>query len=66
MDTVIIDGLCKEGFFDEASSLVSIMERNGCTPDAVTYRTLIHALSTNGMNDKAVKLQREMIARCLL
>jgi pentatricopeptide repeat protein len=42
------------------------MEDNGCTPNVVTYSTLIHAFFKNGMNDKAMKLQREMIARGLL
>jgi pentatricopeptide repeat protein len=42
------------------------MEDNGCTPNAVTYKTLIHAFLKNGMNDKAMKLQHEMIARGLL
>jgi pentatricopeptide repeat domain-containing protein 1 len=52
--------------FDEALSLKLKMEDNGCTPNAVTYTNLIHALSKNGMNEKAVKLQHEMIARGLL
>jgi pentatricopeptide repeat domain-containing protein 1 len=62
----MIDGLCKEGLFDEALSLKLKMEDNGCTPNVVTYGTLIHAFFKNGMNDKAMKLQREMIARGLL
>ena len=62
----MINGLCKEGFFDEALSLLSQMEDNGCTPDALTYETLIRALFESDKNDKAVKLLREMIARGLL
>jgi len=41
------------------------MEDNGCTPDAVTYETLIRALFESDRNDKTVKLLREMIARGL-
>ncbi|MCI29343.1 pentatricopeptide repeat-containing protein, partial [Trifolium medium] len=59
MNTVMINGLCKEGLFDEALSLLSIIEDNGCTPDAVTYETLIRALFKNDKNEKAVKLIRE-------
>ncbi|MCI62639.1 pentatricopeptide repeat-containing protein, partial [Trifolium medium] len=39
------------------------MEDNGCTPDAVTYETLIRALSEDDKNDKAEKLLHEMISR---
>jgi pentatricopeptide repeat protein len=43
------------------------MEDSGCTPDAVTYETLIRALFESGKNDKAVKfLLHEMFARGLL
>jgi pentatricopeptide repeat domain-containing protein 1 len=52
--------------FDEALSLKLKMEDNGCTPNAATYITLFPALSKNGMNEKAMKLQREMIARGIL
>ena len=62
----MINGLCKEGFFDEALSLLSKMEDNGCTPDGVTYEIIIRALFESNRNDNAVKLLREMIARGLL
>ncbi|CAJ2642719.1 unnamed protein product [Trifolium pratense] len=52
MYTVMINGLCKEGLLDEALFLMSKMEDNGCTPDGITYTTLIHALSKNGNEKK--------------
>jgi pentatricopeptide repeat domain-containing protein 1 len=66
MYTVMISGLCKEGFFDEALSLLSKMEDNGCTIDGVTCENIIRALFESDKNDKAVKHLREMIARGLL
>jgi len=66
MYNVMVNGFCKEGLFDEALSLLSKMEENGCTPNAITYQTLICALFENNKNDEAVKLLREMIARGLL
>ncbi|QHO12271.1 Pentatricopeptide repeat-containing protein [Arachis hypogaea] len=61
-----IDGLCKEGLFEEALALMSKMEDNGCLPNAVTFEIVIRALFENGENDMAEKLLREMIARGLL
>jgi len=66
MYNVMVNGLCKEGLFDDAMSLLSEMEDNCCTPNAVTFQTLIHALFESNKNDKAVELLREMIARGLL
>jgi len=57
---------CKKGLFDEALSLVSKMEDNGCTPNHVTFETLICALFEYNKNDEAVELLREMISRGLL
>ncbi|RHN51685.1 putative pentatricopeptide [Medicago truncatula] len=62
----MINGLCLEGLFDEAMTLLEKMEDNGCTPDVVTYETIIYALFKNDENDKAEKLLREMITRGLL
>jgi len=56
----------KATMFDEAMSFLSEMEDNGCTPNAVTFQTLIHALFESNENDKVVELLREMIARGLL
>lgn len=55
--TVMINGLCREAFFDEAY---------GCTPNAVTYEIIIRALFKNDKNNIAVKLLDEMISRGLL
>ena len=44
----------------------SKMEGKGCMPNAITFRTIICALSEKDENDKAEKILREMIARGLL
>lgn len=62
----MINGLCREGLFDEALSLLLKMEENGCIPNAITYEIIIRALFQNDENDKASRLVREMIARGLL
>lgn len=51
---------------DEGLSLKSKMENNGCTPDALIFKTIIRALVLKEENDKAAKLLQEMIARDLL
>ena len=66
MHNVMINGLCKEGLLDEALFVLFEMEDNGCTPDIVTYETLIRALFENDKNDKAEKLLCEMLSRGLL
>jgi pentatricopeptide repeat protein len=62
----MINGLCKQGLFDEVEALLSKMEDNGIIPDAVTYETIIRALFYKDENEKAEKLLREMITRGLL
>jgi pentatricopeptide repeat protein len=63
MYIIMINGLCKEGFIDEALYLLSNIEDNGCTPNAITYETLICALLKHDNNDKAVKLLLEIIVK---
>jgi pentatricopeptide repeat domain-containing protein 1 len=63
---IMINGLCLEGFLDEAEALLSKMEDNLCIPDVVTFETIIRALFKNDKNKMAEKLLREMIARGLL
>jgi pentatricopeptide repeat protein len=62
----MINGLCKEGFFDEVDAMLLKMEGNGIIPDAVTYETIICALFHKDENEKAEKFLREMITRGLL
>jgi pentatricopeptide repeat protein len=62
----MIKGLCNKGLFDEALTMLSKMEDNGCIPDAKTYEILILSLFEKDENVKAEKLLREMIARGLL
>lgn len=63
---VMINGLCKEGLFDEALALLSKMEHAGCIPNVVAYEIIIRALLQKDDNDSAEELLREMIARGLL
>jgi pentatricopeptide repeat protein len=62
----MIIGLCREGLFDAALSLMSKMEDSGLTHDVVTYETIFRALFKNRKNDKAEKILHEMIGRGLL
>jgi pentatricopeptide repeat protein len=62
---VMINGLCKEGLFDQAIALLSRMEDNGCIPDIVSYETIIYSLFQKDERDRAEKLVREMIAKGL-
>jgi pentatricopeptide repeat domain-containing protein 1 len=64
--TIMINGVCKEGLFDEAEALLSKMEDNGIIPNVVTYETFIRALFHKDEKEKAKKILREMIARGLL
>ncbi|RYR07897.1 hypothetical protein Ahy_B05g075390 [Arachis hypogaea] len=41
---IMINGLCKEGLFEEALSLLLEMEDNDCLSNAVTIETVIHTL----------------------
>ena len=62
----MINGLCKEGLFDEVDALLSKMDANGIIPDAITYEPIIRAFFHKDENEKAEKLLHEMIARGLL
>ena len=48
----MINGLCKAGLFGEAMDLKSKMEGKGCMPNAITFRTIICALSEKDENDE--------------
>jgi len=63
---VMINGYCKQGLLEEALTMRSKMEDNGCIPSAVTFEIIINALFEKDENDKAEKLLHEMIARGLL
>ncbi|KEH26909.1 pentatricopeptide (PPR) repeat protein [Medicago truncatula] len=54
--TVMIQGFCSHGLFDESLALLSKMEENGCISNAVTYEIIIRSLFAND----------EMITRDLL
>jgi len=62
----MINGHCKQDLLDEALSMLSKMEDNGCKANAVTFEIIISALFEKDENDKAEKLLHEMIARGLL
>jgi pentatricopeptide repeat protein len=52
--------------FDEALTMLSKMEDDGCIPNAKTYEIIILSLFEKDENDKAEKLLHEMIVRGLL
>ncbi|XP_027337094.1 pentatricopeptide repeat-containing protein At1g05670, mitochondrial-like [Abrus precatorius] len=60
----MINGLCKEGKVDEP--LCQKWKTIGCSPDAITFETIICALFERDENDTAEKLLHEMVARGLL
>jgi pentatricopeptide repeat protein len=62
----MIHGFCHNGLLDEALTMVSKMEDNGCIPNAKTYEIIILSLFEKDENDKAEKLLHEMIVRGLL
>jgi pentatricopeptide repeat protein len=41
------------------------MERDGCTPDAITYSTIVKAYCITGELDKALKVFRDMQGNCM-
>jgi pentatricopeptide repeat protein len=50
----------------EAMKLFDSMVEEGCTPDVVTYNTLINELCKGGKMDKVLKLMDEMLERGLV
>ncbi|GFP95593.1 putative pentatricopeptide repeat-containing protein at1g12700 mitochondrial [Phtheirospermum japonicum] len=53
----------KEGFVEEAKSLVMEMEKSGCAPDAVTYTVIVQGLLKMNDLDKAIPFLEEMSKR---
>ncbi|CAI8598331.1 unnamed protein product [Vicia faba] len=64
--TILINALCNDGSFDEATLLLSKMDTNDCLPDAVTFDTIIGALLKRNETEKAEKLRHEMMERGLV
>jgi len=62
----MINGLCKEGLLDDALSLLSQMEDNGCMADAVTFEIITRALFEKNETDEVDKFLVKMITRCHL
>jgi len=62
----MINGLCKEGLLDDALTLFSQMEDNGCMASAVTFDIVIHALFEKNETDEAKKSFLKIITRHLL
>ncbi|CAL4911152.1 unnamed protein product [Urochloa decumbens] len=59
--TVLIDGLCKAGFLQEAQGLFDEMLQKGLKPDAYVYSALIHGYCEQGEIKKAEALLQEMV-----
>ncbi|XP_054790675.1 pentatricopeptide repeat-containing protein At5g02860-like [Prosopis cineraria] len=64
--SIMMNGLWKEGLFDESLTLLSKMKESGCLPNFVTFGMLIQALLRKNENDRATILLYEMIDRGLL
>ncbi|KAJ4837305.1 hypothetical protein Tsubulata_035841 [Turnera subulata] len=54
--------LTKEGKTEEAESIFNMMKENGCSPDVITYTTMLHAYGAAEDLDKACGLLQEMEA----
>ncbi|KAA8543880.1 hypothetical protein F0562_021943 [Nyssa sinensis] len=51
----IISVYCKHGFITKATGLYREMEKNGCRPNAITYRHLAHGCLKAGLINEALK-----------
>uniref|UniRef100_A0A1J3IAY1 Pentatricopeptide repeat-containing protein, mitochondrial n=1 Tax=Noccaea caerulescens TaxID=107243 RepID=A0A1J3IAY1_NOCCA len=54
--TIIVDGLCKEGFLIKALDLCSFAKQRGVTLNIITYNSLINGLCQQGCLVEALRL----------
>ncbi|XP_019158028.1 PREDICTED: pentatricopeptide repeat-containing protein At5g16640, mitochondrial-like [Ipomoea nil] len=63
--TAMINGLCREGFLDEALELLRKMEKNDCVPDTVTYNVILQEFVRQEKSHEANLLLDEMVGKLL-
>lgn len=54
--TIILDGLCKEGFLKKALDLCTVAKQRGIILNIITYNTLVHGLCQQGCLVEALRL----------
>lgn len=60
INNIMLKGLFDSGMVDEATDLWELLEKDAlCSPDMVTFGTLIHGLCENGFANKALKILEE-------
>ncbi|XP_059460284.1 pentatricopeptide repeat-containing protein At3g22470, mitochondrial-like [Corylus avellana] len=57
LKNIMIKGLCKEGLLNEARELFEKMDENGCSPNLVTYNTIIQGFLQHNQTLWVVNLQ---------
>ncbi|KAK1386059.1 hypothetical protein POM88_023794 [Heracleum sosnowskyi] len=62
----MINGLCKTGHTDIALWLFRFMEKCHCTPDSITYNTVIDSLCKGGLVDDALNVHSEVMEKRIL
>nr|GMD95861.1 putative pentatricopeptide repeat-containing protein At1g12700, mitochondrial [Ipomoea batatas] len=60
---VMINGLCRGGFLDEALELLRKMEKNDCLPDTVTYNVILQEFVREKKWHEANLLLDEMVGK---
>nr|GLL49839.1 putative pentatricopeptide repeat-containing protein At1g12700, mitochondrial [Ipomoea trifida] len=60
---VMINGLCRGGFLDEALELLRKMEKNDCLPDTVTYNVILQEFVREKKCHEANLLLDEMVGK---
>ncbi|XP_031125415.1 pentatricopeptide repeat-containing protein At1g62670, mitochondrial-like isoform X3 [Ipomoea triloba] len=61
--TAMINGLCREGFLDEALELLRKMEKNDCLPNAWTYNVILQEFVRQKKCHEANLLLDEMVGK---
>merc|ERR1719393_1159336 len=56
----LIDSQARVGAMDEVSRLVQSMEKNGCSPDKITYSTIVKGYCVQGDVEQAFEIFRTM------
>ena len=60
---MVIGGLCKNGRLRSALDLVEDMSLSGCSPDAITYNSIIRCLFGKGNFNQAVSFWRDQLRK---
>ncbi|KAG0449312.1 hypothetical protein HPP92_020661 [Vanilla planifolia] len=54
--SIVVDGLCKEGFLEKALDLCTVMRKKGIIPNISTYNSVIHGLCCQGCFVEAFRI----------